>query len=207
MKNEKEFVYKSTVRHTYGLTPSMIDELGEPDRYVDNPHYKTGPPASLYRIDRVETWIEENQERVDKARASRARRSAAQLKLWDERRKRERQEAMDWVHSVPVTTTKELPNDLLDATMKRFGLTELNFAKSKALRATVRHERTNYNDLLHQMKQFDWRLQPELYQRLRKRVDAVVEDRLADWKAKHDPCEVARLAPQHEEELVVGQAI
>src|SRR5690349_1630057 len=74
---EKQFVYKSTLSKGYGLTPAMIEELGEPDKLCDNPHWSSGPPASLYRVKRVEAWIEGNEERVERARASRVRRSAA----------------------------------------------------------------------------------------------------------------------------------
>jgi hypothetical protein len=74
---EKEYVYKSTVAKVYGLTPSMIDELGGPDEVCENPHYRNGPLASLYRVERVEAWVEQNRERVEKAKERRAKRAAA----------------------------------------------------------------------------------------------------------------------------------
>ena len=30
LPDEKKYVYKSTVRNTYGLTPKMVEELGDP---------------------------------------------------------------------------------------------------------------------------------------------------------------------------------
>ena len=82
----KEYVYKSTLRDVYGLTPSMIDELDPPDKIVDNPHYTNAPIASLYLIVQVESWIDANQEQVEKARASRAKRSEAAKKFHDKLR-------------------------------------------------------------------------------------------------------------------------
>ncbi|AWM39842.1 hypothetical protein GobsT_17870 [Gemmata obscuriglobus] len=76
-EREKPFVYKSTLSKTYGLTPATINELGEPDKFCDNPHWPDGPPSGLYSIQRVEFWVGANQERVDRARESRVRRSAA----------------------------------------------------------------------------------------------------------------------------------
>lgn len=32
--------------------------MGEPDKYCDNPHWRGGPDASLYSIERVETWVQ-----------------------------------------------------------------------------------------------------------------------------------------------------
>ncbi|MEI7776626.1 MAG: hypothetical protein WCK17_17845 [Verrucomicrobiota bacterium] len=62
----QSYVYKSTLRKKYGLTPSMIEELGEPDKRVPNQNYRSGPRASLYKVERVEAWIEKNLERIKK---------------------------------------------------------------------------------------------------------------------------------------------
>ncbi len=82
----KEYVYKATLRNQHGLTPSMIDELGEPDEYVDNPHYVTGPMASLYRVDRVLTYLDQNRDRVERTKESRVKRSAAAQKVQERKR-------------------------------------------------------------------------------------------------------------------------
>ena len=79
-EKKKEYVYKSTLRGTYGLTPSMIEELEPPDKLVTNPHYRSSPFACLFLIERVEKWVDENQDRLQKARISRARRSVAAKK-------------------------------------------------------------------------------------------------------------------------------
>lgn len=50
----------------------MIQELGEPDKLVTNPHFQSAPDGKLYLVDRVEAWVDENQERIKKAQESRA---------------------------------------------------------------------------------------------------------------------------------------
>lgn len=70
---KNEYVYKSTVRDVYGLTPSMIDELGPPDKLVRNRHNSNAPCASLYLVKRVEEWVARNQERVERAKVKRAK--------------------------------------------------------------------------------------------------------------------------------------
>jgi XPA protein C-terminus len=61
-----EYITKSTVKTEYGLTDSMLKELGEPDKIAPNPHYRSSAPMQLYLRERVEKWIAENAERVEK---------------------------------------------------------------------------------------------------------------------------------------------
>lgn len=76
-KKDKQYIYKSTVRQEYGLTPKMIDELGQPDKTCENPYYSCGFEASLYLISRVEAWVEANKERLARAQELRIKRSDA----------------------------------------------------------------------------------------------------------------------------------
>jgi hypothetical protein len=57
IKEAEKYFYKTTIANTYGMTPKMIAELGDPDKLVENPHYKSGPPAGLYKVKRVEAWL------------------------------------------------------------------------------------------------------------------------------------------------------
>jgi hypothetical protein len=51
----RRYVYRTTLIKR-GCTPELIDAvLGQPDKLVTNPHYRSGPRAMLYRIDRVES--------------------------------------------------------------------------------------------------------------------------------------------------------
>lgn len=70
-----------------GWTEAMIrDVLGKPDRYVDNPHYKSAAPMRLWRLQRVEA-IEATpefagrKERADRQCAA-AGRGAEKRKIW-----------------------------------------------------------------------------------------------------------------------------
>jgi len=63
-KSDSEYIYKSTVKQR-GWTDGAIKEwLGEPDKTVKNPNYKSGPPSSLYLLSRV-VAVEESQEFKD----------------------------------------------------------------------------------------------------------------------------------------------
>src|SRR4051812_37686671 len=99
---KKLYVYRSTVSEVYGLTPSMIDELGTPDRECDNPYYKSGPPANLYLIARVEQWVEENRERVERVKARRLKRSEMMNAEQEKDLAERREQAKEWVQTVPI---------------------------------------------------------------------------------------------------------
>ena len=51
---EKEKITQARLISERGWTKGLISELlGEPDVFVDNPHYKSAPPMRLYFLDRV----------------------------------------------------------------------------------------------------------------------------------------------------------
>lgn len=180
-KDNRGRVYKSTLIREYGLTPSMIEELGPPDEFVDNPHYRNGPLASLYSVERVENWIAYNTERLEKAQADRAKRSAAAKERADAKRAEKLQQGMDWVMNVPITVAA-VPETVIDDAKRRF-----RFRKGvddplaqKALHAYVRHELSNYDMLRQEIRERPF---PEqLHGALRERVDTVVKDALVEWK-------------------------
>lgn len=47
-----QMIYKSTIKKEFGLTEREIERLGEPDKVVKNPHYRS-KSAYLYALDRV----------------------------------------------------------------------------------------------------------------------------------------------------------
>jgi hypothetical protein len=174
MSHEKQFVYKSTLTSTYGLTPIMVAELGEPDKVCENPHWKSGPSASLYCVDRVETWVAANKERLQRAKESRVRRAAAAKAVWDAKRGERRRKAEEWVNTVPIEVAP-LPDTLIeDARRRHPNLTE------KGLRAHVRHRLTNYESLLGRVRRHEF--EEVLYPALRERVDAAVGRALDEWR-------------------------
>src|SRR5262249_25946007 len=155
-QTEKRYVYKSTIRTEYGLTPSMIRELGPPDEYVENPHYRSAPEASLYLLERVEAWIAKNPDRLEKAKASRAVRSARAKKAYEERRARQRQAenerlliGKEWVKTLNIVVHKPFPMDLAEKAEKRNKFrTGVPLLEQRGLHSFVRHRLTNYERLL-----------------------------------------------------------
>jgi hypothetical protein len=169
---ERRFVYRTTLGKVYGLTPAMIDELGGPDEYRENPHWKTGPyPASLYSIERVEAWIEVNTGRVEKARESRTNRSVAAKRAHGKKRAERYEKAKSWVMSVPITLRRPFPDTLLAVAKSRPG---------RGVEAHVRHRFTNYESLLRVLYLHGFC--EELYPLLRERIDPEVRAALAEWK-------------------------
>jgi hypothetical protein len=177
---EERYVYKSTVSKVYGLPPKMIEEIGEPDKYCDNPHDPSGPPASLYRVKRVEAWIDANKERVEKAREHRAKRSEAARRVQEEKRSARLREDEQWARTVPITVQPFPPTLLDDARgAKRFS-GKVDWSEEKGLHAHVRHALTNYESLLREMcSRAD---SDRLYPLLRERVDAAVKAAVIGWK-------------------------
>jgi len=177
------YVYKSTLKKTYGLTPAMIEELGEPDKLCDNPHWKSGPPANLYLVERVENWVEANQERVEKARANRPKRSAA-MTAANAKKKAERwKKARRWLSGLSISITRPLPKTLLDDARKSCTIPDnVDLLNAKALHAHVRHHHTNYEALLQVMNRHE--LCNDLYPVLRKLIDPIVKEALVEWLAQ-----------------------
>lgn len=170
-----EYVYKVTLKAVYGLTDKLIRDLGEPDRTVPNPHYRSGPPASLYKVERVERWIDEHSEEVDRAREQHIARSSRALAAAAVKRA----ETRAWAKQVPLEWLGDIPPRIAEEArmyylMRYDSLAELS---TSALIAYVRHNLTNYEELLAELA---GRIGcAEGYLIIRKRVDALVEGGLA----------------------------
>ncbi|MDQ7026754.1 MAG: hypothetical protein Q9P01_10995 [Anaerolineae bacterium] len=61
-----DYITKFTMKHDYNMTDSLIKKLGEPDKITRNPHYSSAAPMRLYLRERVEKWVEENPELIQK---------------------------------------------------------------------------------------------------------------------------------------------
>lgn len=179
---EKKFVYKATLSKVYCLTPSMIQELGEPDKYCVNLNYRSGPSASLYLIERVEAWIEAIKERVDRARASRAKRSSAMKAVHDLKRAERWLKAQEWLMAFPININRPLPSTLLADARKHYTIPDhVDPLQTKALFAHVRHRQSNYEEILQELYQQEF--SNDLYPLLRLRIDPLVQEAVADWHA------------------------
>ena len=164
------YVYKTTLNKTYGMSPSMIEELGKPDKYRTNPHYQSGPDACLYLIERVEAWVESNQERLKMAQDSRPNRSAAMEGVHAKKRAERWQKSQEWVEQLSITVNRPLPITLLADARKQFTIPDhVDLLNTKAIHAHVRHRQTNYESLLQELYQQEF--SNELYPLLRQRID------------------------------------
>ncbi len=143
MNDTAEYIYKTTLKKEYGFTDAMIAHLGEPDKHVQNPHFRSGPRASLYRRDRVLAWIEQHQ-----AMAAGARHRLAQ-------RNENRRLAMAafWMHVDAVLEEIHPQASPLSDTLIRWA----NEVPIKIRRfqpdriSAIRHNYTNYEQLLAQL--------------------------------------------------------
>ena len=183
-QQEKKYVYKATLGKTYGLTPSMISELGAPDEYCDNPHYRSGWPASLYLVERVEAWVRDNTERLAKAKEQRARRSVS-LKAAKERNRAERlREGLEWVTGFTIEMQQPMPATLLNDAHKVYPrVPHPEDITEKALHVYVRHWLTNFDDLRGRLSGDEF--EGELGQLLRERVNSAIAISVLDWRQRH----------------------
>lgn len=208
---KKNLIYKSTVMRDYGLTPSMVDELGPPDDYCDNPYYAGGATASLYKVERVEKWVAENEERLEKAKANRATRSATaavrrEARLADERKLAEkeaedrrrkaaedRRRAREWGKTLDIELDGPLPETLVeDARAQSMFRGCENVLEERALVAHVRHKYTNHDLIRKGLKRDE--CSQAMYNQLRTSADDVAKAALKKW-AVANPDRVKKQPP------------
>lgn len=172
-----------------GWTDALIrDFLGDPDKLVKNPHYRTAPPCKLYtraRVERTER-CPRFKARMEKIVAQRpARRKAAQA-----RADRERQELLALVEATPIRIRKK--ENLTKRAIQHYNSFR-KYHKSGDLRMEfvpaaehsdpdflyritcnyVRHELTDYDQFLYSQVRSKTGCE-EAYQRFRERVDEEV---------------------------------
>ncbi len=147
--------YKTTLKKTYGLTDSMIAHLCAADKEVPNPH-RRGQSSSLYRVKRVERFIEsigdayhEHLERraLRQARASEASRERMErLVTWAEKVKIE-------VDPLPeqATLCAHAERHFEQRSIERGDFHDLEVSVGGVL-VFVRHNMTNYEELLDEVE-------------------------------------------------------
>lgn len=171
---EKQYVYKTTLRDVYGLTDRMIAELGDPDKYTKNPHWRSGPMASLYLIERVEAWCDANRARINDILEKRAARQRAAKRAVETK----------YIALIHWAETAEIELEPLASYEDAWKSAETYYSGSSwhdrydgvsfgGVIAYMRHNCTNYDRLL---RQIDGKVGThEAYQILRGRVDDLVE--------------------------------
>jgi hypothetical protein len=186
--NKTDYIYKATLKKAYGLTDSWIERLGEPDKIVPNPYYSSRK-SYLYLRARVEMFIDEHQDEYKKLLAGRAERSARARTVMSRRV----DDLLDWAEGVELIISR-LPEKMetlklrTETSFTGFYLSErgdADFTMSpNAIIAYVRHELTNYEELLREIGNKPGCRQAYII--IRDRVDNAIEKRLLmqynnDW--------------------------
>ena len=73
-----DYITKFTMKHDYNMTDALIKKLGEPDKITRNPIYSSAAPMQLYLRERVEKWVAENPELIQKVVERRKKRPLKQ---------------------------------------------------------------------------------------------------------------------------------
>ena len=153
-----EYIYKSTIKNTYGLTDSWIERIGEPDKIVPNPHYRSRKSYLFLRA-RVEAFIDEHQKEYEAFLVKGNQRRVKAQAVADRRIK----ELIEWAHDVELVIDR-LPKHLntLESEAERQFYSFRTFERDdydttftmsyNALVAHVRHQYTNYEYLLIQIE-------------------------------------------------------
>ena len=147
-----DYIYASTVKSRYGLNDAWIKRLGPPDKQVVNLHYPSGPPASLYRVARVEEFLDANGAEFASYLVRRSIRSAAMTAVAESKRR----EMLDWAESVEIQHFP-WPDDLCGACERHLeALWRCGMASGvpdvtpRRILNMLRHAFTNYEHLLAQ---------------------------------------------------------
>jgi len=151
VEKEKKSLYVTATRakREYFLTDAMIKMIGEEDKTSPNPHYRSSGPMRLYLIERIEKWVAENADLVDKSRGRREKLSKAQLKIHAEKREKMKELAASWKPKI------YLRGIAIDEVAKKAGSYYYfryddfdGEVTRQGLIAYIRHEYTDYEDFL-----------------------------------------------------------
>lgn len=116
-----------------------------------------------------------------------------------EEREKRRRAAEERLLSTEIIVNRPFPGTLVVDAQKKFTFRKSGeLLKQKGLHAYVRHQFTNYLDLLQQLRAGDFSY--ELYRVLRQRVDFAVAQSLVEWAQSHLPGDKTALPPYGSEE-------
>ena len=168
----------------YGLPDSWIARLGEPDKLVPNPHYRSRT-ASLYLRMRVEQFLDDNKQEYLAWLEQRKKLSARMEQV----AKKRAASLIEWAISVPLRWTAKLPKnyqalerlveDAFYAFQYERGRYDADFSPSRnAIIAHLRHATTNYEQLLGELSGKPGSV--EAYLIIKERANIFVQSRLID---------------------------
>ena len=177
--DSRQYVTKSTLKKDYGFSDAWVGRIGDPDKTVPNPHYKSGPPMQLWTRDRVLQFIDEHPEEYERRLEERDRRQ----KISTEAMAAKRRETVEWSKTVPVVL-EAFPKNLQNAAMEYFNFPD-RAVNDAGIRAMLRHAYSNYHDLLLQL--FKRVGRGDAYQILKDRVNAAIDAEFPQTRLKRPP--------------------
>lgn len=167
----KDYVSRTTLAKRYGLTPKLIEAMGAPDKEASNPHYRSGPPMQLFLIERVERFVDEHAEELRACAERRPARVAAAVKAISTKRS----SLVAHAETVPLEWRRPLPSSFGRLRGEAWSHATSHYGEEahepgrSGIFSTVRHDYTNYHDIL---ATFHGRCGAEdAYQTLRNRLD------------------------------------
>ncbi len=179
------YYYKAQLRRECGLTPAMVEDLGPPDRDRVNPFNAHGRPARLYRVDRVEAWVNQNKERVEKAKRDRVKRSEAARQAHKRKRAEQLRPFIELMDRLEIKVVKTFPGILLKRVPARFSFRgKVECLQDQHLRGYIRRRFTNFKALWQEFCKQDYKdeYDDDLRELLQERVDAAVMTTFLEWK-------------------------
>lgn len=87
-----KFITKSSLKQNYLLSEGWVKRIGEPNRYVENPHSSKSAPMQWFSSHRVEAFLAEHAEEYARWLVARARK----VEIYEENRETIQAGAEDW---------------------------------------------------------------------------------------------------------------
>ena len=148
MQEEKQsvFITYTRAKEEYYLTDKMFRSIGEPDELAKNPHYRTAAPMKLYFRERVEEWVDNNIELVEKSKIRRLKLS----KIQKARHEKLRQQMIKIAEEWQPKFTEEIPVDICEQATNFYKWRYEDFRELtlRGLVSYIRHTHTNYEQFL-----------------------------------------------------------
>lgn len=183
-KKNTLYITVTGAKKEYFLTDSMIKMIGEEDKTAHNPRRRSSP-IRLYLIERIEKWVSENADLVEKAKTRREKLSKAQLKVHAEKREKMKELTESWKPKMEIpckTTIEEITEEAKSYYHLRYD--DFNgHVTRQGLIAYIRHEYTDYECFLSKIDRSKGKTGVGiLYSPLRIKVDKLISKYL-DEKA------------------------
>ena len=144
-KKKSSYITATRAKKEYFLTDSMIKMIGEEDKTVRNSHRRSSY-IRLYLIERIEEWVVENADLVEKSKIRREKLSKAQLKVHAEKREKMKELTKSWKPKMKIPCGVSIEEMTEDAkSYYHFRYDDFSGQVTRqGLIAYIRHEYTDY---------------------------------------------------------------